>query len=290
MLAESIHSVADSSNQILLLIGGKTARKEPNSTHPFGYGRAHFLYGFMVSIVLFSMGGLFAIYEGVEKVIEPHPMENPIIAYAVILVAILLEGSSLRVVLMEAKTFKPRTQSWAKFIKHSKSVNHIVLAMEDTAALLGLAFAGIGITLSIITGDGTWDGIATLAIGALLIGVATVLFVEVKSLLIGEGASEETIAVILEQVAKVEVVEKVVDLKTLYIGPDELFIAMKIIIDHDDSATAVASAINEVEGRIRRTLPFVRLIYIEPDLLASEEKQAAMDKALEIKLAQEEIV
>jgi len=288
MLAESIHSVADSSNQVLLLIGGSRAKKAPSKTHPFGYGRAHFLYAFIVSMVLFSLGGLFAIYEGVHKVMDPHPMENPIVAYIVLGIAIVLEGLALRTVLKEARSFKPKDQNWVAFIRKSKSINHIVLAMEDTAALLGLLFALTGITVSLLTDNGIWDGIGTLAIGVLLVAVAVILFIEVKSLLIGEGADDDTLAIINAEIAKVELVEKVVDLKTLYVGPAELFIAMKVIIEHDDSASAVAQAINEIEARIRRRLPFAKLIYIEPDLFTSAEEHAALDAALEAKLTLED--
>lgn len=281
LLAESIHSVVDSSNQILLLIGGRTAKKEATTTHPFGYGRAQFLYGFIVSITLFSLGGLVAIYEGVHKVMDPHPTENPLVAYAVLIISATLEGMALRAVLKEAKAFKPTNQNWLQFIRRSKSVNHIVLAMEDISALTGLTFAFIGITLSVITHNGIWDGFGTLAIGILLVVVAFILFTEVKSLLIGEGADEDTLAIIRAEIEKVEIVERIVDLKTLYVGPEELFIAMKIVVDHDDTATLIADAIDEVEARIRSAVPTAKLIYVEPDLFKTKKEQLDDDAELQ---------
>lgn len=288
MLAEGIHSVADSSNQVLLLIGGKNSKKEATKTHPFGYGRAHFFYAFIVSIVLFSLGGMFAIYEGVHKIQHPEPMDNPLVAYVVLIIAISLESFALRTVMKEAKTFKPADQSWWSFIRKSKSVNHIVLTMEDSAAITGLLFALVGITISVITGNGIWDGIGTLCIGVLLIGVATILFIEVKSLLIGEGADDELVQVILNEISKVETVNTVIDLKTLYVGPAELFISMKVSVDHHDSAVVVSDAIDEIEARIRRAVPFAKLIYVEPDLHKSVEEQAANDAKLTAKLDAEE--
>jgi cation diffusion facilitator family transporter len=287
MLAESIHSVADSSNQVLLLIGGKRAKKEATKTHPFGYGRAHFLYAFIVSIVLFTLGGLFAIYEGIHKIQHPEELNNPIVAYVVLGIAMTLEGLALRTVLKEAKSFKPTDQNWWNFIRKSKSVNHIVLAMEDTAALLGLCFALTGITLSLITGNGVWDGIGTLFIGGLLVVVAIILFAEVKSLLIGEGADDDTLAIIEEEILKVEVVNSIVDLKTLYVGPAEMFIAMKVTVDAEDSASVVSVAIDEIEARIRHRVPFAKLIYVEPDLQKSPEQHKALDDKLAALLNEE---
>lgn len=287
MLAESIHSLADSSNQVLLLIGGKRAKKEATKTHPFGYGRAHFLYAFIVSIVLFTLGGLFAIYEGVHKIQHPEPLTNPIVAYVVLIIAIGLEGFALRTVLKEARSFKPADQNWWEFIKKSKSVNHIVLAMEDTAAITGLVFALTGITLSLVTGNAIWDGIGTLLIGVLLVAVAIILFAEVKSLLIGEGADDDTLAIIEAEILKVETVNSIVDLKTLYVGPAEMFVAMKVTVDAEDSASVVSVAIDEIEARIRHKVPFVKLIYVEPDLQKTPEQHKALDDKLSKLLSEE---
>lgn len=280
LLAESVHSVADSSNQLLLLMGGKQSRRKPTQSHPFGFGRVHFLYAFIVAIVLFSLGGVFAIFEGTEKIVHPHPLESPIIAYIVLIIAMLLEGFALKTAVGEAKTFKPKDLSWWKFIRYTKSVNHVVLMLEDSAALIGLTFAFIGITLSIITDNPIWDGISTLMIGFLLVTVAAILFVEVKSLLIGESVDDEAEKVMRKIILSVEDVDHVVDLKTLYTGPSELFIAMKVTVGARDSAKTVARAIDEIEARLRQEFPIATLIYIEPDLYKTKREQKESDQKI----------
>lgn len=280
LLAEGVHSVVDSSNQVLLLIGGRQSRQKPTRTHPFGYGRAHFLYAFIVSIVLFSLGGLFAVYEGFEKITHPHMLESPLIAYIVLVIAAVLEGLALRTAMREARSFKPENQSWWQFLRQTKSVNHVVLTLEDSAALLGLSFAATGITLALVTGNPMWDGIGTLLIGVLLICVAFILFREVKSLLIGEAVDEITEQEMRDIILTVEGVDHVVDLKTLYVGPLELFIAMKITVGEEDSARVVAETIDQVEARLRKAFPIARLIYVEPDLYRTKQQQREADKAI----------
>jgi cation diffusion facilitator family transporter len=281
MLAEAVHSAADSSNQILLIIGDKQSRRQPSRTHPFGYARAHFLYAFIVSIVLFSLGGVFALYEGIKKIEDPHMLTSPLVAYIVLATAILFEGLALRTALREARSFKPKDQSWWQFLKHTKSVNHVVLTLEDSAALLGLSFATIGITLSLLTDNPVWDGIATLCIGTLLIVVAIILFREIKSLLIGEAVDPATERQMREMILSVEAVDRVVDLKTLYVGPRELFVAMKVTVGAEDSASVVAQAIDEIEARLRREFPIARLIYVEPDIYKTKRQQQRDDKVVE---------
>ena len=280
LLAESIHSVVDSSNQILLLIGGRQSKQEPTPIHPFGYGRAHFLYAFIVSIVLFSLGGVFAIYEGIHKILHPEPILSPIIAYAVLAAAMLFEGLALRAALAEASTFKPTNQNWLQFLRQTKSVNHVVLALEDSAALLGLSFATVGLTLALLTDNPAWDGIGTLCIGVLLIFVAYFLFTEVKSLLIGEAVDAATEKKMRQIILSVEGADKVVDLKTLYVGPMELFVAMKVTVGAEDSASIVAQTIDEIEARLRHEFPIARLIYVEPDLYKTKRQQSADDKEI----------
>lgn len=280
MLAEAVHSVVDSSNQVLLLIGGRQSRRKPSRTHPFGYARAHFLYAFIVSIVLFSLGGVFAIVEGIEKIRHPETLNHPFVAYAVLVIAMVFEGLALRTVLREARSFKPVGQGWWQFLRQTKSVNHVVLAFEDTAALLGLFFAATGITITLLTGNPLWDGVGTLLIGFLLVAVAVILFREVKSLLIGEAADDEMEKLMLGIIEGVAGVDRVVDLKTLYVGPMELFIAMKVIVAHDDSARAVALMIDEVEARLRQAFPIAKLIYIEPDLYKTASGQKRSDEAV----------
>lgn len=281
LLAESAHSAVDSTNQILLIIGIKQSKKKPTRTHPFGYGRAHFLYAFMISIVLFSLGGMFAVYEGVSKIQNPEMINHPAVAYAVLVIAALLEGFALRKALGEARSFKPKSQSWWQFLQQTKSVNHVVLALEDSAALIGLSFAAIGITLSLVTGNPVWDGISTLFIGGLLVCVAFILFREVKSLLIGEAVGSSQERKLREIILGVEGVTKLVDLKTLYTGPMELFIAMKIIVDEEDTARYVSKTIDEVEAKIRKAFPIARLIYVEPDLYKTKVQQKKSDTAIE---------
>lgn len=281
MLAEAVHSVVDSSNQVLLLIGGRRSRRKPTQAHPFGYGRAHFLYAFIVSIVLFSLGGLFAIYEGVEKVRHPEMLNAPLVAYVVLAVAIVFEGLALRTVLNEARSFKPVNQGWWQFLRQTKSVNHVVLTMEDAAAVTGLLFAATGITLALVTGNPVWDGVGTICIGVLLIFVAVILFHEVKSLLIGEAIDADGEVKMRDIIASVEGVERLVDLKTLYVGPMELFITMKITVADDSNIKAVSKTIDVIEAKLRKEFPIARLIYIEPDIYKTEQQQDASDRAIE---------
>lgn len=281
MLAEGVHSVVDSSNQVLLLIGGRQSRQKPTKTHPFGYGRAHFLYAFIISIVLFALGGLFSLYEGIEKITHPHMIASPVVAYVVLAIAVLLEGLALRTAMREAQSFKPRDQNWLEFLRQTKSVNHVVLTLEDSAALIGLTFATIGISMTLLTGDPTWDGIATLAIALLLGVVAYFLFHEVKSLLIGEAVDEKTERKMRQIILSVEEVDKVVDLKTLYIGPNDLLIVMKITVGAEDSAGIVARTIDEVEARLRQAYPIAHLVYVEPDLYKTRQEQRRSDDEVE---------
>lgn len=281
LLAEAVHSIVDSSNQVLLLVGGKQSRQEPTPTHPFGYGRTHYLYAFIVSIVLFSLGGVFAIGEGVEKILHPTVLDAPVVAYAVLVVAALFEGLALKTALKEARTFKPKGQSWWQFLHQTKSVNHVVLTLEDSSALLGLSFAALGITLSLITDNPRWDGVGTLMIGLLLVCVAVILFREVKSLLIGEAVDLATEKKMRSIILSVEGVDKVVDLKTLYVGPRELFIAMKVTVSAEDNAVLIAQTIDEVEARLRREFSIARLIYVEPDLYKTKDQQQKADKLIE---------
>lgn len=280
MLAEAVHSLADSSNQILLLIGGRQSRRKPTSAHPFGYGRAHFLYAFMVSIVLFSLGGVFAIYEAIHKMQHPEMLQSPVVAYIVLAVAIIFEGLALRTVLREARSFKPKQQGWLQFLRQTKSVNHVVLALEDSAALLGLVFAATGISLALLTGNPVWDAIGTLLIGILLVVVAVILFREVKSLLIGEAVDRSTESKMRHLIESIDGIDRLVDLKTLYVGPMELFVAMKVTVPERDSAKAVASTIDRVEAELRQAFPIARLIYIEPDIFKTPAQQQRDDQQL----------
>jgi cation diffusion facilitator family transporter len=266
MLAESIHSLADSGNQALLLIGGRRSQRAPTPEHPFGYGRERYIYAFIVSIVLFSVGGLFALYEGYHKVRHPEPIDAwqwvPIV---VLLAAIAMEGFSFRTAIVESNHTRG-SLSWVAFIRRAKAPELPVVLLEDFAALIGLVFALFGVSLTLLTDNGVWDGLGTLAIGALLVSVAVVLAIETKSLLLGEGAVRATVAEIEAALVAGPEVDRVIHMRTLYLGPDELLVAAKIAVHHDDSAAVVAQAIDAAEARVRAAVPIARVIYLEPDI------------------------
>lgn len=268
MFAEGIHSLADTGNQILLLLGGKRAKRQATPTHPFGYGRSRYIYAFMVSIVLFSIGGMFSILEGVEKLSHPHELTQAWIPLTVLGIAIALETFSLRTALKAAKEERGRT-SLVKFIRHAKSPELPVVILEDIAALLGLVFAFAGVGLTVLTHDAIWDAIGTLAIGGLLVAVAVVLGIETSSLLVGEGATAEDNSKIAAALRSAKGVEDIIHMKTLYLGPEELMVAAKIAVKATDSAREVANIINIAEEEIRKAVPTARVIYLEPDVLRS---------------------
>jgi cation diffusion facilitator family transporter len=269
MLAESIHSIADSSNQALLLLGGKRARREATPEHPFGYGRERYIYAFIVAIVLFSVGGLFALYEGWHKLQDPHPIDAwQWVPVLVLVVAIGLEGFSFRTAIVESNHARGKS-GWVTFIRHSKAPELPVVLLEDFAALLGLVFALIGVGLTLVTDNGTWDGVGTVAIGLLLVTVAVLLGIETKSLLLGEGANPEAVARIRAALEDDDLVERVIHMRTMHLGPEELLVAAKIAVPPGTSAEDVAAAINAAERRVRAAEPVARVIYLEPDIDAS---------------------
>jgi cation diffusion facilitator family transporter len=265
MLAESVHSVADSGNQGLLLLGGKKAQREATPQHPFGYGRERYIYAFLVSIVLFSVGGMFALYEGYEKVKHPHAIEAWYWPIGVLLFAVIAEGFSFKTAIKESNELRG-SLTWGQFIKRAKAPELPVVLLEDLGALIGLVLALGGVLLALVTGDGVWDGIGTLCIGTLLIAIAIVLAAETKSLLLGESAGAEEVARIREAVVDGETVTRVIHMRTLHLGPEELLVAAKIAVQHDDTAQEVADAINAAEARIREAVPIARVIYLEPDI------------------------
>ncbi|RFA08037.1 cation transporter [Subtercola boreus] len=282
MLAESVHSLADSGNQLLLLLGGRKAKKAADSEHPFGYGRERYVYAFVVSIILFSVGGVFSLYEGIEKIGNPHPIETPWLPIAVLLAAMVLEGFSLRTAMKESNHTRGK-QSWVQFVRRAKAPELPVVLLEDFAALVGLALAFVGVLLAIITGNGVFDGIGTIGIGVLLILVALVLGMETKSLLVGEGASEVDNRAILDAIEAGDEVERVIHMKTLYLGPDELLVAAKIALPASARLEDVATAINSAEARIRATVPIARVIYLEPDVYVAPVDPATPTEAIVIR-------
>ena len=266
MLAEAIHSVADAGNQILLLIGGKRAQREASKAHPFGYGRRRYIYAFMVSIVLFSVGGMFSIVEGFNKLSHPHELENAWIPLVVLGISIALETFSLITALKAAKEERGKT-SLVKFIRHAKSPELPVVLLEDMAALLGLVFAFIGVGMTVITHEAIWDAIGTLAIGILLVAVAVILGIETSSLLIGEGATDKDDRAITKALEESAGVDRIIHMKTLYLGPDELMVAAKIAVPAKATAADIAKTIDGAEANIRKAVHAARVIYLEPDIL-----------------------
>jgi cation diffusion facilitator family transporter len=266
MLAEAIHSMVDSGNQVLLLVGAKRARRGATPKHPFGYGRERYIYAFIVSIMLFFVGGLFALYEGYHKISHPEPIDSwrwvPIL---VLLVGIVLESLSFRTAIRETNLIRG-TASWPQFIRWARVPELPVILLEDFAALIGLVFALFGVGLALLTGDGVWDGIGTAAIGLLLVSVAVVLATEMKSLLLGESATVEQVARIEQAISSGDEVERIIHMRTVHLGPEELLVAAKIAVRHDDTAAAVARGIDEIERRIRAAVPIARVIYLEPDI------------------------
>lgn len=266
MLAEGIHSVADSGNQALLLVGGRRARRDATPEHPFGYGRERYIYAFIVSIVLFSLGGLFALYEGWHKVRHAEPIEEwqwvPIL---VLVVSLGLEGFSLRTAIHESNHSRG-SRSWVDFIRTAKAPELPVVLLEDAGALIGLGLALAGVLLTLATGNGVWDGLGTLGIGVLLVLIAVVLAIETKSLLLGEGAGPAQVRAIGAALVADAGVERVIHMRTLHLGPEELLVAAKIAVRHDDTVAAVARVIDAAEERVRAAVPIARLIYLEPDV------------------------
>jgi cation diffusion facilitator family transporter len=265
MLAESVHSLADSGNQGLLLLGGRKAKKPADAQHPFGYGRERFVYAFVVSIILFSIGGVFSVYEGIAKLQHPHPLDVPWLPIVVLIVAIVLESFSFRTAIKESNHIRGK-QSWIEFIRRAKAPELPVVLLEDFAALVGLVLALIGVGLTIITGDSTWDALGTLAIGALLILVAVVLGIETKSLLVGEGASVANTIAIRDAINAQPDVEALIHLKTLYLGPEELLVGAKVAFARAMTVGDLAQSINNLEASVRSAVPDARVIYIEPDV------------------------
>jgi cation diffusion facilitator family transporter len=274
MLAESVHSFADSGNQGLLFLGGARARKTATPAHPFGYGRERYFWSFVVALVLFTLGGLFALFEGIEKVREPHEIEGAGVAFVILGLAILAEGFSFRTAIKESKHFKGR-ESWWQFIRRSKSPELPVVLLEDFGALLGLTFAVLGLGMAEITGNARFDAVGSIAIGILLCVIAVILVVEMKGLLIGEAASPDALASIQQAMESTDRVQRVIHMRTEHLGPDELLVAAKLSFDSTLELPALAEAINEVEHRVRQAVPTARVIYIEPDIERSPESQSA---------------
>jgi len=265
MLAEGVHSVADTSNQALLLLGGKRAKKEPTAVHPFGFGRERYFWSFVVSIILFTLGALFAIYEGEEKIRHPHELESAAVAIGVLVIAIGLESFSFYTAIRESNHIRGEA-SWVHFVRRAKVPELPVVLLEDLGALVGLFLALLGVGLTIITGNPVWDGIGTLCIGLLLGAIAIVLSIEMKSLLIGEAADPVEEARIAAAIESSPTVNDLLFLRTQHFGPDELLVTAKVEFRADLSMVELADAIDAVEVAIRADVPTAKYLFIEPDV------------------------
>jgi cation diffusion facilitator family transporter len=265
MLAESVHSVADTANQGLLLLGQRTAGKQADSLHPFGYGRSRYFWSFVVALVLFTSGSVFAVYEGYRKITHPTPLSSPVVGIVILLVAITLESYSFRTAIVESRPLKGH-DGWWRFIRGSRTPELPVVLLEDTAALIGLVLALAGVGLAALTGAPVWDGIGTIGIGVLLGVIAIILMVEMHSLLIGEGATRAEDQAIRAALEQTEHVDRLIHLRTQYLGPDELLVGAKIALAPHVKLAAVAAIIDAAEASIRAAVPAARVIYLEPDL------------------------
>ncbi|MGD0374940.1 MAG: cation diffusion facilitator family transporter [Streptosporangiaceae bacterium] len=265
MLAESVHSVADSGDQALLLIGRKRSLRDQTEEHQFGFGAERYFYAFIVAVVLFTVGAVFSGYEGIQRITHPEHLTSPGAAFIVLGIAIVLEGLSFRTAIAESNRTRG-TESWYRFIRHAKAPELPAVLLEDFAALVGLALAVCGVALTVITGNPKWDGAASLAIGVLLGCVAVILAVEMKSLLIGEAATTDVERAIDAALEAGPEVERVIHLRTMHVGPETLLVAAKIAVRAEDSAASLAAAIDRAEGRVRAAVPIAELIYLEPDL------------------------
>jgi len=266
MLAEAIHSLADAGNQVLLLVGGKRAQREANELHQFGFGRERYVYSFIVAIVLFSVGGLFALYEGYHKVHDPHAIEHwKWVPIAVLVVAIIMESLSFRTAIIEANKLRGHV-SWTRFVRNARAPELPVILLEDFAALTGLALALIGVALTLATGNGVFDGLGSMAIGALLVCVAIFLAIEMKSLLLGESATREAQQKIVAAIENTPGVQRLIHIKTLHLGPEEVLVAAKVGVEPTTDAAVVAETINAAERAIREAEPMSVHIYLEPDI------------------------
>jgi cation diffusion facilitator family transporter len=269
MLTEAVHSVADAGNQVLLLVGSKRAKVPISAEHQFGYGRIRYVYAFIVAIVLFSVGGLFSLYEGLHKFQHPEPLSNPIVPFTVLAIAIVLESFSLRTALKEANAVRGRRSLW-QFIKAARQPELPVILLEDIGALTGLVFAFGGVSMATITEDARWDGVGALSVGVLLVVIAIILAIEMSGMLVGESALEEDQKAIEKAILNSELTKELIHLRTLYVGPDEILVAVKVGVDGSKSASELAALIDQCEIQIRLSVPSAKYVFIEPDIYQPE--------------------
>jgi cation diffusion facilitator family transporter len=278
MLAEGVHSVADSANQLLLLLGRNRAQRDRTELHPFGFGRERYFYAFVVAVVLFTVGAVFSVYEGIHKITHPEPVKAPVVAFVVLAIALALESFSLRTAVRESREQR-NGDNWLAFIRRAKAPELPAILLEDMAALAGLLLATLGVALTVITGNEAWDGAGSLAIGVLLGCVAVILAVEMKSLLIGESASVEVERAIVTALQAGPEVECVIHLRTMHLGPETLLVTAKIAVRPLDRAEQITAGIDAAERRVRAAVPIAKVIYLEPDLYR-ESRADATDPAI----------
>ena len=269
MLAEAIHSCADTGNQGLLLLGGNRAKQEADDEHQFGYGRERYFWSFVVALVLFALGGAYATWEGIQKILHPHEIKNLPIALGVLAFGIVVEGISFRIAVKEAQKTKGDL-SWWQFVRRTRVPELAVVLLEDLGAQVGLILAFIAVSIAELTGNARWDGVGTLSIGLLLLVIAVLLVIEMRSLLIGEGARPRDMIKLRMAIEQAPHVQKLVHLRTQHLGPDELLVGAKVIFDESLDVEQLANAINGVEAAVREVVPIARPMYIEPDLHRSE--------------------
>jgi cation diffusion facilitator family transporter len=279
MLAESVHSFADTGNQALLFLGGNRSKQEATPEHPFGFGRERYFWSFAVALVLFSMGGVFALYEGIDKFRHPHEVDKVWVAISILVFGLFLEGNSLRIAVKEARHAKGDS-SWWQFIRHSRQPELPVILLEDTGAELGLGLALAGVIAAHQTGDARWDALGSMAIGVLLIVIAIVLIIEMKSLLIGESAGKADRAAIVAALESSHHVDHLIHLRTQHIGPDEILVGAKLEYDSALTFDELSAAIDVTEANVRKAVPAARMIYIEPDLRREPGDDPAPDAPL----------
>ena len=265
LAAEAVHSLADTANQGLLFLGGVRARREPDSTHPFGYGRERYFWALVVALLLFTAGGLFALFEAEEKLRHPHDLESLGVAVAILVVSIVLEALSLRTAVRESRAVKG-DQSWSGFVLRSKHAELPVVLLEDSGALIGLGFALAGVTLAAATGNPRFDALGSLGIGILLVVIALTLATKMKSLLIGEAGSPDQVAAVRETITAHPAVVRLSRLRTLQLSPEELMVIAEVEFDPALDGQQVAEAIDAVGEAVRERIPEAKVIHLEPEV------------------------
>ncbi|HEX2936741.1 MAG TPA: cation diffusion facilitator family transporter [Bacteroidales bacterium] len=264
MLAESIHSFADCGNQGLLFLGLRAAKKKPNASHPLGFGMEIYFWSFMVALILFSMGGLFSVYEGIHKLSTHEGLKSPIIAIVVLAVSMVLEGFSLYGCLVQVKKIR-QGEPLLKWIKNSRQSELIVVLGEDSAALLGLTFAIVSVLLAIITGNPVYDAIGSIGIGVLLVVISIFLAVKIKSLLIGQSADEKTNKEIHAFLESRPEIQKILNIITIQLGM-EIMVAVKAKMAEASTIHQLIDNINTCEKDLRIKFPSVKWVFFEPDV------------------------